>query len=496
MSATDETFRLPREVIPITYDLLLHPKLQKGTFSGKVTILIDVRDDRRTIALHQKDLNITSAKLTTYGLNEDYEIDISSISQPTKYEIFVISTKNEIKSGLYNLSLEFTGNLRDKIIGFYSSTYRYNNETRYIATTKFEPTYARQSFPCFDEPEFKAEFLVKLVYPMDDCYSALSNMDVKKLPAADRANLLDDLFSLADAAELEYDIVMDVIMYLTEEYHALPWTVVKSKLMTMYKLLASTNENHLVESFQSYVIELVRAIYNDISWTIDTVEDTSLTQIDNRARAVVIELACAMGLPECLKKAGELFDDWLLLQKPQHPDISELIYYYGTRYHSDENKWRGMLEKFKHETDPSEKNKLMAGLAGIHSTKLLREYITLVTDEKYVRTQDFLKCLTIISKNPDGTSLVWDWVRENWGFLVNRYSLNDRYLGELIPSVTSSFATQTKLDEIKAFFEKYPEAGAGAESRAKTLETVTKNIKWLAKNSKPLNNWLQKNLHL
>lgn len=120
-------------------------------------------------------------------------------------------------------------------------------------------------------------------------------------------------------------------------------------------------------------------------------------------------------------------------------------------------------------------------------------YITRAVDEKNVRAQDFLKCLTVISKNPDGTSLVWDWVRENWEFLVNRYTLNDRYLGELIPSITSSFATKVKLDEIKAFFEKYPEAGAGAENRVKTLETVSKNIKWLNRNIKKLNAWFDAN---
>lgn len=131
MSNPDESFRLPKEVIPIHYDLFLHPKLQEGTFSGKVTILIDVRDNRKTIALHQQDLTITSVKLTTYGLDKDYEINISSISRPTKYDIFVVSTENEIQSGLYNLSLEFNGSLRDKIIGFYTSKYRYKaNETR------------------------------------------------------------------------------------------------------------------------------------------------------------------------------------------------------------------------------------------------------------------------------------------------------------------------------------------------------------------------------
>lgn len=67
----------------------------------------------------------------------------------------------------------------------------------------------------------------------------------------DRANLLDDLFSLADASELEYNIVMDIITYLTKEHHALPWAVAKSKLMTMYTLLTSSIEPHLADKFQA-----------------------------------------------------------------------------------------------------------------------------------------------------------------------------------------------------------------------------------------------------
>lgn len=73
---------------------------------------------------------------------------------------------------------------------------------------------------------------------------------LQKISSLDRANLLDDLFSLADAGELDYNIVMDISTYLTKEYHALPWAVAKSKFMTMNTLLTSSIGPHTAEKFQ------------------------------------------------------------------------------------------------------------------------------------------------------------------------------------------------------------------------------------------------------
>ena len=49
---------------------------------------------------------------------------------------------------------------------------------RYLATTHFEATSARQAFPCFDEPALKATF--KVVIVREEQHTSLSNMGIDR----------------------------------------------------------------------------------------------------------------------------------------------------------------------------------------------------------------------------------------------------------------------------------------------------------------------------
>ncbi len=65
-----------------------------------------------------------------------------------------------------------------------------------------------------------------------------------------------------------------------------------------------------------------------------------------------------------------------------------------------------------------------------------------------VRDQDYFTCMQNIAANPIGESIVWDYVRENWENMVNRFGLNERYLGRMIPSICGRFDTNTKLADV------------------------------------------------
>lgn len=80
--------------------------------------------------------------------------------------------------GKSTLSLKFTGELNEKLKGFYRSSYLHEDgTTKWNAVTQFEATDARRAFPCWDEPSVKATFGITLVAPKG--LTVLSNMPEK-----------------------------------------------------------------------------------------------------------------------------------------------------------------------------------------------------------------------------------------------------------------------------------------------------------------------------
>ena len=79
----------------------------------------------------------------------------------------------------YVISMDFVAILNDDLNGFFRTKYtKTDGNISWVAATQFESTSARKSFPCFDEPDKKAIFNVKLGRRPD--MTAVSNMPLVK----------------------------------------------------------------------------------------------------------------------------------------------------------------------------------------------------------------------------------------------------------------------------------------------------------------------------
>ncbi|XP_078311638.1 puromycin-sensitive aminopeptidase-like [Crassostrea virginica] len=176
MPEKKEFKRLPTNVKPENYKLRLQPDLEKFTFKGQEIIDVKVLSSTSSITLNSEEIEIQSAHYKAADAGDP------SLAAEVKFEpdnaTVVLSFPSSLQPGSGQLSIDFTGQLNDKMKGFYRSKYfSPTGEEKYGAVTQFEATDARRAFPCWDEPAVKATFDVTLVVPKNRV--ALSNMPVK-----------------------------------------------------------------------------------------------------------------------------------------------------------------------------------------------------------------------------------------------------------------------------------------------------------------------------
>ena len=158
-----------KQFVPEHYDLFLDLSRENKTFSGKVTITGQAQSDR--ISLHQKDLEIVS-------------VEVAGVARP-----FTVDHDNEAlhielaEAGQVEVVLTFSGKITDNMTGIYPSYYTVDGVKKEVLSTQFESHFAREAFPCVDEPEAKATFDLALRFDQAEGELALSNMpeiDVEK----------------------------------------------------------------------------------------------------------------------------------------------------------------------------------------------------------------------------------------------------------------------------------------------------------------------------
>ena len=171
---TSNSVLIPTNVKPTGYDITLEPDFSTFTFKGSETIKVDVLSPTTSITLNSIEIEIHSCSVTPSGGSE---LAAQAISFDEDAESATFEFGAELPAGEATLAIEFTGELNDKLRGFYRSTYTdIDGNERYMATTQLEATDARRAFPCWDEPALKATFTLTLVVPSE--MTAVSNMPV------------------------------------------------------------------------------------------------------------------------------------------------------------------------------------------------------------------------------------------------------------------------------------------------------------------------------
>lgn len=110
-------YRLPTSLLPKHYEILLHPELDTGNFTGQEVITIEVIEATKQIILHSHKLSLTSVFISNRNV-DSFELD-------TVREFLIVNVSEELTVGEeIKLNIVFEGEMQNKLVGLYSSSYQ------------------------------------------------------------------------------------------------------------------------------------------------------------------------------------------------------------------------------------------------------------------------------------------------------------------------------------------------------------------------------------
>lgn len=163
---TKSVTRLIAQFAPEHYKLDLVPDADTMRLRGMVEVTgRKVGRPSHRITFHQNGLKITTARIIRVTPQGDQEIPVTRINHHKSLFEVRLHTTETLYPGNYRVDMTFEAPITTDMNGLYPCFFTKDNVKHTLLMTQFESHYARDAFPCIDEPEAKATFDLSLTTP-------------------------------------------------------------------------------------------------------------------------------------------------------------------------------------------------------------------------------------------------------------------------------------------------------------------------------------------
>ncbi len=161
--------RLPNSVAPVSYRVELKLDPRQTTFSGHISIQVDIKQPLQTLWLNATKIEIAKATL------QSGDKTLAAKPIPGGDDFVGLTFDSPVPATSATIDIQYTGHIRQQdSSGVFGME---DNGNKYIFT-QFEQIDARAAFPCFDEPSYKVPWQLTLEIPQED--EAVSNTPIEK----------------------------------------------------------------------------------------------------------------------------------------------------------------------------------------------------------------------------------------------------------------------------------------------------------------------------
>jgi len=303
-----------------------------------------------------------------------------------------------------------------------------------------------------------------------------------------RAQLIDDALDLARSGELGYDTALSVIGYLDAEREYLPWDAAFNNLAYVNTQLKRTAG---YGAFKRFILKLISSLYERVGFD----ESADDSHLDHFTRVNVLNWACAVDHPDCVRKSVDKFKQWM--DDPENDriipaNLKSRVYCSAIR-EGGESEWEFAWARYKAANVASEKSRLLSALGCTNEIWMLSRYLNwTLTPDSGIRVQDGSQVFSAVSSNSVGRYLAWDFLRNNLKAVVNVYGGGSFMIKRFIAPLKYGYNTELDLTQLKQFYaENMDDLSEARREMEQAIEYSTTNVAWMRANYETIVRWLK-----
>jgi aminopeptidase N len=161
--------RLPKAVVPLDYTISIVPDAAARTVSGEESVTLQFREAAATIQFNSVGQVLSAVQLDGRP--------VKAVVTDGAQQLVTVTLDKPVAAGRHQLTLAFQGKIDANPPGFFEQEFvKPGGGNGILLSTKFEPTYARRMFPCWDEPAFRSTFQLSVTVPSD--WATVANMPI------------------------------------------------------------------------------------------------------------------------------------------------------------------------------------------------------------------------------------------------------------------------------------------------------------------------------
>jgi len=163
--------RLPKNVVPVDYDVAVTPDAATRTFTGTESVSLKFRTATDRIVFNTLNLKLHDVRLDGRT--------VANVATDNDKQLTTLTLAAAAPAGMHRLTLSYTGVIETRPQGLFVQPYaKASGGEGVMLTTQMESTDARRMFPCWDEPAFRARFQLTATVPAD--WATVGNMPVAR----------------------------------------------------------------------------------------------------------------------------------------------------------------------------------------------------------------------------------------------------------------------------------------------------------------------------